>query len=79
MRAIEFLRKDNISSGVELGRTEKKLVLFADDTTFFLRDDNSLKSLLSILDQFGSFSSLKINLEKSEAGWIDSVLAEKKS
>ena len=50
--------------------TEKRLVLFADDTTFFLKDMNYFKKVLEKLDTLYSYSSLRLNLKKSEAGWL---------
>jgi len=47
-----------------------KILLFADDTTFFLRNSDSLIRVLEELRRFHEYSSLKINLEKSEIGWI---------
>ncbi|RUA06576.1 MAG: hypothetical protein DSY43_01730, partial [Gammaproteobacteria bacterium] len=58
--------------GISFHKTseEIKLVLFADDATFCLKDVQSLVKSLEILEQFKKYSSLKLNLEKSEVGWI---------
>ena len=37
---------------------------------FFVRDAKSLRRILKIMKKFEVFSSLKINVEKCEAGWI---------
>ena len=47
-----------------------KLTSFADDVTFPIKDPCSLKKILKIIKEFGTFSSLKINVEKREACWI---------
>ena len=47
-----------------------KLTVYADDTTFFVRDAQSLRRILKIVKKFEVFWSLKINVEKCEAGWI---------
>ena len=47
-----------------------KLTSFADDVTFLIKDPCSLKKILKLIKEFGTFSSLKINAEKCEACWI---------
>ena len=45
---------------------EIKLTACADDTTIFIKDLNSFYHLIRVFDQFRNFSSLKLNMEKSE-------------
>ena len=45
---------------------EIKLAACADDTTIFIKDLNSFYHLIRVIDQFRNFSSLKLNMEKSE-------------
>jgi len=69
----EHVRRNCDIHGISLqgdSLDEIKLALFADDATFTLKDVPSLKKTLEILKTFGLFSSLKLNLEKSEVGWI---------
>ena len=42
--------------------------MLADDTTFFLKNFRSIKELLTTIPLFSSFSGLKQNLLKCEAG-----------
>ena len=42
----------------------------ADDTTLFLRDENSLSEALNTISTFSLYSGLRLNKEKSEAFWI---------
>jgi len=65
-----MMRKCKDIEGIKIKNKHIKLVLFADDTTFFLKDINSLDIVLNQLEMYKQFSSLKINLTKSEAGWI---------
>ena len=44
--------------------------MYADDTTAFIRDYSSAASLLTLLDQFGDLSGLKINKSKTEGLWL---------
>ena len=45
---------------------EFKLSAFADDASYFLKDINSVKELLKLLEQSSEFTSLKVNYGKSE-------------
>ena len=65
-----LVRQNSQIEGIWLGGKHKKLELFADDSTFFLRDLASLDLVLKSMQEFYLFSSLKINTTKSEAGWM---------
>ena len=57
--------------GIMIGNTECKLVQFADDTTLILNGTvESLQAALNILEIFGSFSGLKVNIDKTQLVWI---------
>ena len=51
---------------------EFKLSAFADDVSYFLKDINSVKELLKLLEQSSQFTSLKVNYDKSEICGIGS-------
>ena len=65
---MEKARGCDMINGFEVGK-EKVMVShlqFADDTLFFIKnDDHSLNNLLLLLDVLGSVFGLKINLAKS--------------
>ena len=46
------------------------MLAFADDADFLIANVKSLKLIFDICSRFQSYSSLKLNLEKSEACWI---------
>ena len=48
---------------------EIKLDANTDDGIFFLKDLQSLYSILDITEEFGTLSLSKLNLQKSEACW----------
>ena len=52
--------------GLSIFGNEIKLTACADDTTIFIKDLNSFYHLICVFDQFQNFSSLKLNMEKSE-------------
>ena len=47
-----------------------KLAEYADDTTIFVEDDQSIINLFNLLDKFESVSDLQINQAKSELLWL---------
>ena len=59
------LRNDNTIKGINLGSYEVKQVLYADDMTIFIRDQNSLKNLRAVFHSFQKISGLKVNIEKT--------------
>ena len=63
-------RSDRGIKGFRVRNIKIKLTAYADDTTFFVRDARSRRRILKIMKKFEVFSSLKINVEKCEAGWI---------
>jgi len=65
-----MIRNSKEIKGFSLSEFVAKIILYADDTTFFLKDLDSLTKVLEILKLFSRYSSLKINLEKSEIGWL---------
>ena len=46
--------------------SEVKLVIFADDTTSFVRDKLSHRTLFDTIDLFSTYSGLKVNHDKTE-------------
>ena len=64
------IRIDQSIKGLENGNKITKLSMYADDTTAFIRDYSSAVPLLTLLDQFGDLSGLKINKSKTEGLWL---------
>ena len=56
--------------GIRIGDNEIKLSAYADDADFLTSDVSSLKTIFQTCATFQLYSSLKLNLEKSEACWI---------
>ena len=57
-------------NGIIIGNHEVKTTMYADDTTVFLRDTESISHLLNLLDQFKTVSGLEVNASKTEAMWL---------
>ena len=71
---IELLSKtvksDPTIKGIQVNKHELKISQYADDTTVFVRDLDSVTSLLRLLNDFNECSGLEINTTKSEAMWL---------
>ena len=68
------IRSTNDIKGIEIDDANTiKLTEYADDTTVFLREVQSLNNLFSLLAQFESCSGLRINQAKSELLWLGSL------
>ena len=63
--AIAIRKHENIK-GVKVGNKIFKITQLADDTTLFLKDINSLKVILKMLQNFEKISGLKLNQSKTE-------------
>ena len=61
------LKKDPIIKGIQVNKQELKISQYAGDTTVFVRDLDSVTSLLSLLNDFHAYSGLEINTTKTEA------------
>jgi len=64
------IKNDPAIKGINVGEKEIKVSLYADDTTVFVRDLDSVIHLLTLLDKFKNLSGLEINTTKSEGMWL---------
>ena len=64
------IKTDPAIKGVNVGEKEIKVSLYADDTTVFVRDLDSVVQLLILLDKFKNLSGLEIIAAKSEGMWL---------
>ena len=60
------VRSDNNIKKLEIFDHAFLLSAYADDTTFFVQDINSIKLIFVIFDYFSVYSGFKLNLAKSE-------------
>ena len=62
------IRQEKEIKGIQLGKEEVKLSLFADDLIIYLEDPiNSAQNLLKLINNFSQVSAYKINVQKSQA------------
>ena len=71
------VRENKYIKGIIIGDMEVKQCLYADDTTYFLKDITSFQHLMKVLNQFSKLTSLKVNYDKSEAAWLGGSKASK--
>ena len=64
------LKQDKNMKGIELFQHEFLYTAYADDTTFFLKDKNSVILLFDVFRNFSLFSGLKPNKSKCEIARI---------
>ena len=63
---INELKKKKEIKGIQIGKEEIKLSLFADDMILYIENLNdSTKSLLDLINEFSKFAGYKINIQKS--------------
>lgn len=74
----EKIRQNEKIKGLNINDTEIKVLQYADDTTAFISDTESIRELLSTIETFGAYSGLKINKSKTEALWIGSESQSRK-
>ena len=65
------IRTDNNVRGICIPNTEIKITQLADDTTCFVKDKDSIQSLITIFKDFEICSGFKMNLDKTKAKVID--------
>ena len=62
------IRQEKETKGIQLGKEEVKLSLFADDMIIYLEDPTvSVQSLLKLISKFSKVSGYKSNVQKSQA------------
>ena len=65
-----LIKTNNDIQSIAIFNHEFLYTVYADDTTFFVKDLNSVKVILSSLDQFYTLSGLRPNLVKCEIAGI---------
>ena len=72
--AVELLackiRQDKEIQGINIFQREFKISQFADDTTLQNKNSNSVRRAITVLDNFGDISGLRLNPSKTKALWL---------
>ena len=62
------IRQQKEIKGIQIGKDEVKLSLFADDMILYMENPiDSIKSLLELIHEFSKVAGYKINVQKSAA------------
>ena len=62
------IRQEKQIKGIQIGREEIKLSLFADDMTLYIENTKgSTQKLLELINEFSKVAGYKINIQKSVA------------
>jgi len=64
------IRQDSDVKGIKVFGKEIKLSKFADDTTLFTADIESLEMALKIVEDFERIADLSLNVKKTKALWL---------
>ena len=68
-----LIKNNKNIKGIKMFENTFLYTAYADDSTFFLKDKNSIKELLNKINYFSSFMSLKPNLSKCEVAGIGAL------
>ena len=73
--ALEILfihiRENCNIKGIKIIKNEVKITSYADDATYFLKNELSMENLLATIDKFSKVSGLEVNKTKSECMILD--------
>ena len=62
------IRQEKEVKGIQIGKEEMKLSLFADDMIVYMENPiDSTKKLLDLINEFGKTAGYKVNTQKSKA------------
>ena len=62
------IREEKEIKGIQIGKGEVKLSLFADDMILYIQNPkNATRKLLELINEFGKVAGYKINAQKSLA------------
>ena len=62
------IRQEKEIKGIQIGKAEMKLSLFADDMIVYMENPiDSTKNLLDLINEFGKTAGYKVNTQKSKA------------
>ena len=62
------IREEQEIKGIQIGREEVKLSLFADDMILYIENsEDSIRKILELISEFGKIAGYKISIQKSLA------------
>ena len=65
---VTAIRQEKEIKGIQIGKEEMKVSLFADDMIVYMENPiDSTKKLLNLINEFGKRAKYKVNTQKSKA------------
>lgn len=64
------IRQEKLIEGIQIKQYETKVLQYADDTSELLKNLKSAKHFLKIVQEFGQYSGLTLNVDKTESMWL---------
>ena len=62
------IREEKEIKGIQIGKEEEKLLLFADEMILYIENSkDATRKLPQLINEFGKFAGYKINTQKSVA------------
>ena len=61
------IREEKEIKGIQIGKEEVKLSLFADDMMLYIENPNTTRKLLELINEYSKVAGYKINTQKSLA------------
>ena len=61
------IRQEKEIKGIQIGKEETKLSLFADDMIVYIENPIDSTKLLDLISEFGKTAGCKVNMQKSKA------------
>ena len=72
------IRQEKAIKGIQIGKEEMKLSLFADDMIVYMENPiDSTKKLLDLISEFGKTAGHKVNTQKSKDSCIPTMKHQK--
>ena len=72
------IRQEKEIKGIQIGKEEIKLSLFADEMIVYMENPiDSTKNLLDLINEFGITAGYKVNIQKSKAFLIPTMKYQK--
>ena len=63
---VTIIREEKVIKGIQTGKQEVKLSVFADDMMLYIENSkDTTRKLLELINESGKFAGYKINIQKS--------------
>ena len=67
-----MIRNAEENKSLQIPNNEHKIIQYADDATICVRDLDSIKCSISVINKFCSYAGLKLNIKNTKRIWLGS-------